>query len=1094
LAIIFDQPVNNLRIVAGLSGRNVPFKVDVSDKSGSQFGPFWSVDNVVDIGASDVTSAVLVTPDIGQYNLLEVCADFGPVKKAALGVRIDDVVVFEPSGRVVFSENFNAVAAPTLPLRWETTAIENKRPWVTSAINPASAPNAAFAPAASDRNIESELITPDMMVLEQGGILTFQSLFNLDADQNFGAGLDGMVLEISMSGGPYEDLIAVGGSFVTGGYTHTVSADFGSPIAGRLAWSGLSGGTTATPAYITTTVNLPPAAHGQFIQLKWRVVTGNPSGATDVDNAGATNVDGAGAADPAQVESIRRHNARSSALWSARGSVLEPYTNYRLRIVTTANLTSTAQGVSNRSYVLPQLAYFQTKGPPGLSTLTKPAEPPYPADLVDSSHKTESKGCLDDLTLYVKQTIPPTVPQIGELPLLPRPVYRGYDVGVLFNEDYVDLMYRLAGRDLSLLLYDCNNQPVRDHSGRLVVLENPWGVNAQLSFNAQETQWIELLNGSPCVNPINLASVPRDQTAQAAHEAQILEPDMLYDARLMPLLVHEDFSRIPTGTLGRWQPSDLVTTGAPSHWEVEAFGLPPAYRVIQTSGIGVGGTWLGTLPTVKWLGTLLVLGNHPGLLAADTSHPALWSDYRMSLYLRSSQDGTIGAAFRYANANNFYLFTMDRPNGVRRLIRVAGGGFTILAEDQVTYELNRDYHLVVEAIGDSMRIYLDDALLFDVTDATIASGGLALQCGSCSGAAFSDIQVHDFSKAAKSVYHFPFTTSAFVDFFHHLHSFDDECWSANFTLPDADLAALDARSTGNQSSAISDDEARAFERLADDVLGTSANQVAVRTEVTRIERTNGGNAAAFLLRTPEPINWARTSVSWGFSAETVPSPLAPGPVKLVAASLGSQQPENEDIALLVREATNLTGYRIEKRDVPAVMDGDPPPSELDDSGSTWTLVYEFDNENMIAPGTLVVVNSGNPDNPPPAVPRVLQRFRAPTGTPGDVQLAANAVDLRLVDSQGPVIHARRFLNDTSYSPVASHVLRKADGTAFFLLPAGFPAAGFLPGSYRLIMDFRRDNTGTDPESIILSAVGQTAPETVILDVPSSTVNLAIANA
>ena len=35
---------------------------------------------------------------------------------------------------------------------------------------------------------------------------------------------------------------AVGGSFVTGGYNATISTAFMSPIAGRMAWSGNSGG------------------------------------------------------------------------------------------------------------------------------------------------------------------------------------------------------------------------------------------------------------------------------------------------------------------------------------------------------------------------------------------------------------------------------------------------------------------------------------------------------------------------------------------------------------------------------------------------------------------------------------------------------------------------------------------------------------------------------------------------------------------------------------------------------------------------------------------------------------------------------------
>jgi hypothetical protein len=990
-----------------------------------------------------------------------------PCLPATAAVRIDDIQIIAPGGAIMFAEDFDGVTAPALPAGWTTAATGSQLPWVTSPTNPDSAPNDAFAPYVSNiGSTESELITPEITLQGSGTItLTFKNLFNMDASTTMGLGMDpgfdGMVLEISIDRGPFLDITSpsVWGRFVEGGYLHNISSDFGSPIAGRMAWSGVSAGTKAAPTYITTTVTVAIVSGQQNIRFKWRVVTDNRAGAP--------------------VRTIPIHNWASSKWWSAQGNVLEPYTNYRLRIVTTAVVDETAPRLIPP---LPQLAYFQTKGPPGLSTLTRPSEPPYPDELVDASGETKSKGGLDDLTLYVDQTIPPTVPKTGEQPLLPRPVYRGYDVGVRFKENYVDLMYRLAGRDLALLLYDRNNQPVREQSGRLAVLNNPWGVNEKLSFNDQEAPWISLMNGSPCIDPIDLESVPRDQTLQAAGEAQILDPDTLYDARLMPLLLHEDFSRIPAGTsasgggsLGRWRVSDLVGTGAPSHWQTEESGAPPAYRVIQTSGIGVPGTWTGTL---------LALGNHPGLPVDDLSQPPEWSDYRLSLSLRS-HDGAIGVAFRYVNDNNFYLFTMDRPNGAHRLLRVTDDPIETLAEDQISYEPDHDYHLVIEAIGDSLRIYLDETLLFDVTDTVIERGGLALQCSNTNGAAFSEIQVHDFSKAAKNVYHFSFTTSEFVDFFHHAHSFDDECWLASCTLPETELAALRARSTSDQNSPILDDEARAFERLADNVLQASANQLAARTEMTRIKRKGSGDAAAFLLRTSEPIDWARTSLAWAFGGQTVPSPLAPGTVKLVAASLGAQEPGGENITLLVRDPTNLTGYRIEKREMPVVNGAGPPALDLDDPASTWISIYEFGSENVIAPGTQIVVNSGNPDNPPPAVPRVLQRFRAPTGAPGDVQLAGNTADLRLLDSQGAVVHARRFLNSTtSYNPVNFHVLRKADGTAFFLLPAGFP--GFLQGTYQMTMNFRRDNTAVDPDSLVLSAAGQKTTETVVLDVPWQT--------
>ena len=47
---------------------------------------------------------------------------------------------------------------------------------------------------------------------------------------------------------------------------------------------------------------------------------------------------------------------------------------------------------------------------------------------------------------------------------------------------------------------------------------------------------------------------------------------------------------------------------------------------------------------------------------------------------------------------------------------------------------------------------------------------------------------------------------------------------------------------------------------------------------------------------------------------------------------------------------------------------------------------------------------------------MLQRFRAASGAPGDLQFASNAVDLRLVRAGGDIVHARRFLDAAMYSP------------------------------------------------------------------------------
>src|SRR5206468_12920946 len=101
-----------------------------------------------------------------------------------------------------------------------------------------------------------------------------RNLYNLEyfTDQNDAVqAYDAMVLDISINSGAYEDIVDAGGSFVSGGYNARVSDCCENPLAGRMAWTALSGGTLDAPAYITTLVNLPSAAIGQTIRLRWRV-------------------------------------------------------------------------------------------------------------------------------------------------------------------------------------------------------------------------------------------------------------------------------------------------------------------------------------------------------------------------------------------------------------------------------------------------------------------------------------------------------------------------------------------------------------------------------------------------------------------------------------------------------------------------------------------------------------------------------------------------------------------------------------------------------------------------------------------------------
>ncbi|MER3431026.1 MAG: hypothetical protein C4324_08295, partial [Blastocatellia bacterium] len=175
---------------------------------------------------------------------------------------------------VGLSENFDGVTAPNLPAGW----VQNQTSgtgitWVTSTTSPASPPNAVFAndpPAVNLTYLES----PSFPVSSSSAKLTFKILYATEAGAS--VGYDGGVLEIKIGTGAWQDILAAGGTFAAGGYNTTISPNFGNPLGGRRAWSGNSGG------YVSSEVNLPAAANGQNIQLRWGMGSDSSVGATGI--------------------------------------------------------------------------------------------------------------------------------------------------------------------------------------------------------------------------------------------------------------------------------------------------------------------------------------------------------------------------------------------------------------------------------------------------------------------------------------------------------------------------------------------------------------------------------------------------------------------------------------------------------------------------------------------------------------------------------------------------------------------------------------------------------------------------------------------
>ncbi len=637
----------------------------------------------------------------------------------------------------------------------------------------------------------------------------------------------------------------------------------------------------------------------------------------------------------AERDRLAQHMVEEIAHWQQTDSVLEPDRDYRLRIVTTVEAFGEEElegwEPSPNPLIQTQFAFFHTQGPPGLTNLSLPAGIANSQDnsmraadgsliQVDGTPAQRSVlvSELNSLTPYVQQTVPPTVPSAGQNPPLPRPVYRAYDTGVQFNENYVELMYKAYKRSLGLYLYDNNNQPVRDAEGRVIAVSNNWGNTAQLRLEESEQRWITTVNTNGCAG-IDTSTIVHDQTLTAA--GQVLEPDTLYEGRLIPLLLEEDFNSYPAntiasgsnGTFGGWLIIDQGLNQGPSHWGIGRVGSVSSLNQDRS----IWGGSLNSLDPVK-PGTMLVRSSIPGIPPNHPQQPAKWTDYRLIVVMRNADDDAFGLVFRYQDSSNYYRFSMDRQHRYRRLVRVVQDIHTILAEDNFVYQVNSDYIITVEAIGSSLRLYQDEVLIFAVLDESLSNGSIGLYCYASAGVSFSHVRMDDFRLIAPAVFKYQFTTSLFTDFFHQLHSYQDETWLIELpieSISDNDFAAILTRSV-NPATQTSENEVRAYDQMV-----TALNRSLVpnpqRVEVNRIERN--GRTVAFWVHTSEPLDWMRTELTFQRLPGVAPAISLPGIAKLTKVAHAAVTPNEESVDILLRESVNPSFMRVEKLGLPNVL-------------------------------------------------------------------------------------------------------------------------------------------------------------------------------
>ena len=191
---------------------------------------------------------------------LNVNSSLGPVSFART------FVVGQPM--TTLEQNFDSVAAPAMPAGWTATPVSGGINFVTSTTTPDSAPNSAFALDPTTVGGGTDLTSPAIPINTSAATVTFRHRYDVEA------GWDGSVLEVSIAGGAFQDILTAGGTFLQNGYTGTLGNGTNNPLANRPAWSGNSNG------YVTTIARLPASANGQNVQLRWRFGADNNTAAT----------------------------------------------------------------------------------------------------------------------------------------------------------------------------------------------------------------------------------------------------------------------------------------------------------------------------------------------------------------------------------------------------------------------------------------------------------------------------------------------------------------------------------------------------------------------------------------------------------------------------------------------------------------------------------------------------------------------------------------------------------------------------------------------------------------------------------------------
>ena len=122
------------------------------------------------------------------------------------------------------------------------------------------------------------------------------------------------------------------------------------------------------------------------------------------------------------------------------------------------------------------------------------------------------------------------------------------------------------------------------------------------------------------------------------------------------------------------------------------------------------------------------------------------SDVKISAQIKVPKEGVAAFLFRAHDTNNFYCVNIDTWSGIVKFWKKVGGAVTDVQAVAQPVALDTYYTLIIEAVGDSIKVYLNGDLVIDVTDTSFSEGLFGLNAWATDGY-FKDLTVEDIKNA-----------------------------------------------------------------------------------------------------------------------------------------------------------------------------------------------------------------------------------------------------------------------------------------------------------------------------------------------------------